>query len=464
MGMTLLQSLNSQQKEAVCHTEGPLLVIAGAGTGKTKVITHRISYIIKQGIEPNRIFAATFTNKAANEMKSRVGDGPIIGTFHAICADILRKYGKEINLPYFLIIDERESLNFIKSSIEELGLNQKQFQPAAIQNFIASRKTSLAADSESATQEDFFPKNLELIAKKYNETLTSRNALDFDDIIQKTILLFEQKPAILRIYQEKWPYIHIDEYQDTDPSQARLVKLLGQKYGNVCAVGDEDQSIYGFRGADFKNILNFEEHWPGAKIIALEINYRSTQKILEAANAVISKNQLRRPKNLFGRQKMGEKIDIFEAENEEKEADFAANKIKSVLRNNSLNSIAVLCRANFQFFPFEKIFQKYSLPCQSLFGQDDLLSAKKDAVRLMTVHSAKGLEFKNVFIVGLEKGLFPHFGGEKEEERRLFYVALTRAQEKIFLSWCRFRAVFGSKQINQPSPFLEDIPKKLIKP
>lgn len=485
--MESLKKLNKQQKQAVLNTRGPLLVVAGAGTGKTKVITHRIAYIINQGVDPRCILAVTFTNKAAQEMKERIIDlnstpgfgvadlTPTIGTFHGISADILRKYGNHIGITdHFLILNERECLDIIKSAIEELGLDQRQFRPNSIQNLISQKKSifngnnssSGAAESASVplsgttADMDFFPKNFNLIWRKYHERLKERNGLDFDDLILKTIELFENKPEILQIYQEKWPYIHIDEYQDTDPSQARLIYLLCQKHGNICAVGDEDQSIYGFRGADFANILNFEKNWPDAKIVTLERNYRSSQKILDAANAIISKNIMRREKNLYSRNKKGLPLIIREFKNETSEAEFIAEEIKTLLQETLTFPIAVLCRLNSQFPAFEEAFSKNSLPYQSASQQDDLMKEKRP-IRLMTVHAAKGLEFKNVFIPGLEKGLFPY--SNNEEERRLFYVALTRSQEKIFLSFCRYRNAFGSKQINQPSQFLSDIPKNLLK-
>ncbi len=484
--MELLKGLNKQQKQAVLNAEGPVLVVAGAGTGKTRVVAHRIANLISRGINPGQILAVTFTNKAAQEMVERIGrlampdlkkGLPTIGTFHAITAEILRKHGNKIVIsPRFSISDEKESFDIIKSIIEELGLNLRQFKPNIIQNIISQKKSRLDftekihKNRDTEAKEELFPQNFNLILKRYNRHLKEKNALDFDDLIQKTALLFEENPAILKIYQEKWPYIHIDEYQDTDDIQHYLVRLLAEKTNNLCAVGDEDQSIYGFRGADFRNILNFEKTWPSAKIICLERNYRSTKKIIDAANAIIAENKLRRQKNLFSRRKAGKKLTAFEAEDEHEEADFVAKNIKKILQKETLprrqagltSPIAVLCRANYQFPVFEKAFHRYSLPYQAGLSQDSFLNGK-GVIRLMTVHAAKGLEFKHVFIAGLEKGLFPHFGGEKEEERRLFYVALTRSQEKIFLSFCRYRHSFGSKQINQPSQFLSDIPKNLIK-
>lgn len=474
--MKLLAGLNKAQKKAVLHSKGPLLVIAGAGTGKTKVITHRIAGLIESGVEPDKILAVTFTNKASREMAERVAkmargfknkNAPTIATFHSLCANILKKYGVKIGVgPDFSILDERQRLEIIEAAISELGLDSRQFQLNLIQKLI-SQKKSLPAPACAGGQagragaENIFSEKIQLIYEKYEERLEERRALDFDDLISKTIFLFENFPEILKIYREKWPHIHIDEYQDTDRAQHRLVQLLGGTGGNVCAVGDEDQSIYGFRGADFTNILEFEKTWPSAKIITLERNYRSSQKILDAANAAIAKNKARRPKNLFTRKAKGGKLSAFAAENEKEEAERVAEIIKKILKKGSSSGpIAILCRANFQFHPFEKALKERGLPYLAAADQDDLM-ANGRPIRLMTVHAAKGLEFEYVFIPGLEKGLFPH--SPTEEERRLFYVALTRGKKKIFLSWCRFRTSFGLKQINQPSPFLSDIPKNLIK-
>jgi len=471
--MNILKGLNQPQKEAVCSMQGSLLVVAGAGTGKTKVITHRIANLIKSGINPSRILAVTFTNKAATEMKERIirltniqslsQDGLTLGTFHSIAADILRKHGNKIGIPSdFFILDEKESLEIIKQSIEELKLNSQQFRPSTIQNQISRQKSRCnSGQDQRISNDDFFPKNLNAILEKYDGHLKERKTLDFDDLIHKAVVLFEECPEILKDYQTKWSHIHIDEYQDTDNAQYRLIQLLDSGQNNVCAVGDEDQSIYGFRGADFTNILNFEKTWPNAKIITLERNYRSTQKILSAANTVIAKNKMRRGKNLFTREKIGVKLTAFEAKDEKEEADFIAKEIKNLLQKNKPPySIAVLCRANFQFPVIEESLFRHFLPYLAISEQDALANAKQP-IRLMTVHAAKGLEFRHIFIPGLEKGLFPYTSDE--EERRLFYVALTRGQEKIFLSWSRFRTAFGSKQINQPSQFLSDIPQNLIR-
>lgn len=474
-----LEGLNEQQKNAVQRTEGPLLVVAGAGTGKTKVITRRIVHLIEKGIQADKILAVTFTNKAADEMKSRVTDlvkieskpsprpMPTIGTFHSIASDILRKNGKDIGVPpHFTIIDERHALEIIKSNIERLGLNLRQFRPNSIQNAISKKKSNSFQEAALSQKPDNSPflENLNLIMQEYRKRLEAKNSLDFDDLIQKTIFLLENNPKILQIYQEKWPYIHIDEYQDTDPGQARLIRILGQKYNNVCAVGDEDQSIYGFRGTDFSNILNFEKIWPQTQIVVLERNYRSTKRILEASNAVISKNILRREKKLYTKNKIGPYLTIRDLEDEKNEAEFITEEIKTLLKKPLTLPIAVLCRANFQIPVIEELFLKNKIPYRAALEQDFLSEPVMPPVRLMTVHAAKGLEFKYVFIPGLEKGLFPYINGQEtadsEEERRLFYVALTRSQEKIYLSYSKFRNSFGAKKINEPSPFLNDIPKK----
>ncbi len=614
--MELLENLNERQKEAVLCIEGPLLIIAGAGAGKTKVITHRTAFLIQKGIKPENILAVTFTNKAANEMKQRIKklitgcQLPTVGTFHSVGARILRENaGKTGRTKNFSIIDEEDSLKIIRNGLRKLNINPKQFQPTKIRSIISRQKSNLikCGDFSAGAGEQFFPKILASIWNEYEETLKNQNAFDFDDLISQNVYLFEENPEILEKYQDKWRYILIDEYQDTNHSQYVFASLLAQKYQNICAVGDEDQSIYGFRGADFGNILNFEKDWPNTKVIILEENYRSVKKILEAANAVIARNKLRKPKNLFSRLDMGQNIGLFQALNEMEEADFVANKTRNLLEAGVKPSeIAVLYRANFQsrileelflsrdlpytvlgarFFErkeikdviaylktalnpsdilsFERIANEPSrgigkitllnhfsggknppdkerklkeflkllkelqeiinkLPCQkaigtvikksgyqnslkdgsedgvtrlenlkelvalsakynedeppagmlkfledaALFSDQDVAGDTKEAVRLMTVHAAKGLEFGHVFVSGLEEGLFPYpdLSGKAgdEEERRLFYVALTRAKEKINLSFALTRNFFGGKQVNKPSRFIFEIPEELL--
>lgn len=621
--MDLLKGLNEPQKEAVLHTDGPLLVIAGAGAGKTKVITHRVANLIKNGVKSGQILAVTFTNKAANEMKGRIQklvasnqqsvarQLPTVGTFHSVCARILRENSRAVGLPRnFSILDKEDSLKIIKKSLKNLSINPKQFQPTKIRAIISKQKSDLIKLSNYAIDagENFFPQTLARIWEEYEKKLKNQKSVDFDDLITKVVFLFQDRPDVLKKYQDKWHYFLVDEYQDTNRSQYILTKLLAQKNKNICVVGDEDQSIYGFRGADFGNILNFGKDWPGAKVIMMEQNYRSTQNILGAANSVIGRNKLRKPKNLFSKLDKGHNLTIFDALNERREAEFVvATSQKLLLDGFKTSDIAVLYRANFQSRALEEVFLAYDIPYQivgtkfferkevkdviaytkaalnpsdiisleriinepprgigkigltnylsgksmsalktkkvkeffkflgktkeilqkeklskslqlivkesgyqnylddgtdegvmrrdnlkelvslsskyddfrpsvgiekfledvALMSEQDNLEKKdKDGVRLMTVHAAKGLEFPNVFVVGLEEGLFPYGQfrehHEEEEERRLFYVALTRAKEKLFLSFAYSRNFFGSKQANKPSRFIEEIPQDLF--
>ena len=631
-----LKELNERQKEAVFHQKGPLLILAGAGSGKTKVIALRVANLIKNNIQPKQILAITFTNKAAGEMRERVfgllcpktswgnflgNQFPFISTFHSLGVFILRENHKILGINRnFSIFDEEDSLNLIKECLKELLLDQKQFQPARIRAIISKNKSELEGLEEAKVKADQSPflKTAAAIFEKYEEKLSQHRALDFDDLIVKTVSLFSRFPEILKQYQEKWQYIHIDEYQDTNHAQYRLAKLLAQTSQNICCVGDLDQAIYQWRGADFRNILNFEKDWPQAAVITLEENYRSTQNILDAANAVIAKNRLRKPKNLFSRQGPGDKIKYFAAANELEEADFIARASQNLIRRKiPPQKIAVLFRANFQSRVLEEAFLRRQIPYQligvrfyqrkevkdilaylraslnpqdlfsvkriinvpgrgigkaliakylagaagatavltakeketnliknfenilikiknqilekqasqaikaslkisgyrdflnngteeglarlanieelaslakkyddlkppqgierllddvALMAEQDAIKDQSQSVKLMTVHSAKGLEFDTIFVSGLEQGLFPHLflSGkdqfQKEEERRLFYVALTRAQKNIFLSGAFFRTVFGAKQINKPSDFLQDIPEYLMEP
>ena len=619
-----LEGLNPAQMEAVLHKNGPLLIVAGAGSGKTRVLTHRVAQLVYGGVRPESILAITFTNKTANEMKNRVSrllptsgpqpqtSAPWIGTFHSLGAWILRHEGKPAGLSKnFSIADEEDSLSLIKESIKEAGADPKQFQPFRIRKAISRKKCELeSADGFSAEARDPFSKTLALIWRIYEGKLKSSDSADFDDLLVKTAGLFSSHSEILEKYQSLWKYILIDEFQDTDHVQYKIASALAAKHSNICVVGDVDQSIYSFRGADFRNILNFEIGWPEAKIITLEENYRSTPQILSAANAVIAKNKLRKPKNLFTKTGDGEKIAIYAAESGEDEADFIAARTKSALDAGiKPENIAVLFRTNAQSRILEEKFLAYGVPYYvvgvkfyarkevkdvlayiraslnpsdliskkriinsptrgigktllvkylagaelkpaerdkisdfeklllgirssaerlpasravmsvikksgypeifdpeteegamrlanikelvslsvkfdglnppegiikmleeaSLMSEQDSVSENKKGVPLTTVHAAKGLEFDHVFIAGLEDGLFPHTtvggGDEKlrlEEERRLFYVALTRARKKIYLSLAFFRTIFGERQVNMPSRFLEDIPAEIL--
>lgn len=627
--MHYLETLNSAQRRAVEHTEGPLLILAGAGAGKTKTLTHRIFHLIKKGVHPSSILAITFTNKAAKEMKERIhsllshesqfsGEVPFVSTFHALGVYILRnEYDHHKRTKFFSIVDSKDSLSMVKEAIKELGLDPKIHEPKKIRAIISSQKNKCQTSAMYIKQsETHLSSIIGSIWSRYEEILAKENAYDFDDLLLETVYLLETNHEVAEKYTKLWKYIHIDEYQDTNETQYRIAQVLG-KHGNICVVGDGDQTIYTWRGADVTNILNFEKDYPDALVVVLEENYRSTQNILLAANSVINKNIKRKEKNLFTKNKEGELITIFEATSDRQEASFVQKKIREIVQNGgSYNDIAVLYRANFQsrileetmllgdipyivlgvrFFDraevkdvlsylrasynkdsltdikriinvpkrgigkvtIAKLFagQKNELPLKTVikinefykvlddifeFSQnhlpsetirfviektglkkelqesgteDDLarienmeelitfalkydhlgldgiskmiedaaLASDQDSlegtqntkeapsgVRLMTVHASKGLEFPYVFIVGLEQDLFPHhFEGnnkgdtDDEEERRLFYVALTRAEEQIFLSHATLRYIHGDQHIQEPSEFLRDIPEEI---
>ena len=645
--MQHLEGLNPKQKEAAIHIDGPLLVVAGAGAGKTKTVTHRIVNLIKEGIAPERILAVTFTNKAAKEMQERIRDEiekhfgtpvnvldeahdsalkrPFISTFHSLGVYIIKENARTLGMTkYFTILDESSAVALIKESLKENDLDPKQYDPKKIKGIISREKgkfTKLKDYQERAlSHNDFLTKVVSEVWEKYENKKHKENSLDFDDLLLKTVELLKENEEIRKYYQEKWKYIHIDEYQDTNEVQYLMSKLLAEEHKNICVVGDGDQNIYSWRGANLKNILNFERDYKNAKIVTLEENYRSTQNILAAANEIIKKNKWRAEKNLFTKNKEGDKLSVYEALDEKDEAEFVATKIlENVDEGNAgFNEIAILYRANFQSRVLEEAMLRYNIPYQvlgvkffdrkevkdllayiraalnreslsdikrvinfpkrgigkatlaklfagemekiplktrikienfynllddikenietkktselvkyvikksgieqdllddgidgeerlenikelatlalkydvfaergdpiagieklleeaSLATDQDTLTQKtdkkeKNGVKLMTVHAAKGLEFDYVFVVGLEDGLFPSDAGgeanrDQEEERRLFYVALTRAKKKLYLSHANFRTIFGSRQINMRSEFIGDIPEDLI--
>jgi len=625
--MDYLSGLNERQKEAVLHTEGALLIVAGAGAGKTKTVTHRIIHLINKGVNPENILAVTFTNKAAKEMVERVSHmlsgqtntRPMIATFHSLGVKILRDNAERIGLNrHFVILDDADTNSIIREVLKDLNIDPKQSPIRMFKSIISSQKNNFVSLEEFGKNAQSY--NAQVIARvwqKYEEKKVKEKGLDFDDLLLKTVILFQENKDVLDLYQERWKYIHVDEYQDTNTVQYLLTKLLAKKYGNICVVGDSDQNIYSWRGADITNILNFEEDYEGAKVILLEQNYRSTKNIIAVANNIIRKNKQRKDKNLFTENEDGELVSLFEAYNDKYEAEFVADKITEMLdKGVNPNDIAILYRANFQSRLFEEYMLKYSLPYQVLgvrffdrkeikdvlsyvraslnpdslsdirrvinepkrglgkttleklfSGQESVLPLKtrlkiknfyeslekirnfieshkpsesiafvikesgieadllksgleddlerlenvkelitfatkydeldktegiellleeaslasdqdtlsetvkkkpKNGVKLMTVHASKGLEFEHVFIVGLEDDLFPH--GKKsvnrdyneEEERRLFYVAVTRSKKKLFLSYATIRMVFGNTEVRNPSEFLEDVPEELI--
>lgn len=380
MNNPLLQGLNPKQQEAVKHTDGPLLIMAGAGSGKTRVLTHRIAYLLdEKGVSPFSVLAITFTNKAAREMKERVEKlvGPDaknmwVSTFHSMCVRILRRdidrigYSKQ-----FTIFDSADQLTVIKNILKNQNLDTKQFEPRAMLGMISQAKNELLSAKDYAKEaHDYYTKVVADVYKDYEKILRKNQALDFDDLIMQTIVLFQQVPDVLHYYQRKFQYIHVDEYQDTNHAQYMLVKLLAARFKNVCVVGDQDQSIYGWRGADIKNILSFEQDYPQAKTILLEQNYRSTKPILDAANAVIEHNKNRIKKNLWTDNREGKKIIYHEAETERYEAFYVVDKISDAVRAGRFNyrDFAVLYRTNAQSRAIEETFVKANIPYQMVGG------------------------------------------------------------------------------------------------
>lgn len=632
--------LNPQQAEAVINTEGPMLIMAGAGSGKTKVLTCRVANLLQKGVRPYRILAITFTNKAAAEMRERVNNmsGPAakdvwLFTFHAFCARFLRM---EIDkLPgyggNFAIYDTADSQNLIKQILKEMNLDDKRFQPSGILSRISNAKNALQDAAAFARQAgDFYEQKVADIYSRYEQKLQLNNALDFDDLLMLSIKLLQENKEVREKYQDRFDYLLVDEYQDTNHAQYLLTKFLAAKHRNICVVGDADQSIYGWRGADIQNILDFEKDYPDAKVIKLEQNYRSTQIILDAANAVIENNTGRKPKNLWTENKSGADIIYFQAVDERDEARFVIEQLQNLQRteNKKLGDMAILYRTNTQSRIFEEMLIKSGIsynmvgglkfyerkeikdiiaylrvifnPADSLSllriinvpkrGIGDASLAKiqayaaannvslfeavsnaaaidglssrfvsklddlagiifelmnlaneapvedlidrvlrdtgyleelenertpqaqsridnlhelisvaqefaaseeennlenflahvalvsdiddtelgEDTITLMTLHSSKGLEFPVVFLVGMEEGLFPHARTlmdetEIEEERRLCYVGITRAKEKLFLSSTKMRTIYGNTVTYPPSRFLQEIPARLVK-
>ncbi len=638
--MDLLNGLNKEQKEAVLHNEGPLLILAGAGSGKTRVLTHRIAYLISEhGVPPYCILAITFTNKAAREMRERI-DGLIgdlsndmwVGTFHSICIRILRRDIEKLGYDRsFVIYDTQDQQVVIKECLKELNINDKNFPPKSVLEAISKQKNELidAARFEKLFASDFRLGKISKLYSLYEKKLKNNNALDFDDIIMNAIKLFEQYPEVLNFYQRKFRYIMVDEYQDTNTAQYMLVRKLSEAHGNLCVVGDDDQGIYSWRGANIRNILDFEKDFKGCRTVKLEQNYRSTQIILDAANNVITNNTGRKRKKLWTDNKGGNKIVMCENENEHEEALYTAREIQRLTtdEDRKYKDFAVLYRINAQSRVLEEMLMREGIPYKIVGGQKfydrkeikdiiaylrliqnpadnvslkrvinvpkrgigdttvdtsenlalesgvsifsvisnadeipalkraaqklsnfssmimklrtmkenmgisellemvvddtgimreyeientveaqsrmenikelrsvamefekqsedtsleeflahislvsdlDNLEEEQDYVVLMTMHSAKGLEFPVVFIPGMEEGVFPGYraiteGPEQlEEERRLCYVGITRAREKLYLSNARFRTLFGNSSYNKPSRFLSEIPEELV--
>lgn len=390
---SILQNLNEKQKEAVLATEGPVLIIAGAGSGKTKALTHRVAYLIATGVPPETILAATFTNKAAREMTIRVkrllsltvkkfgetdhNDTSIpqlvkltnllfIGTFHAFCVRVLRQEAPKIGFAKnFSIFDEDDSLSLIKEVMKELDLNPKQYPAGMMAHTISSLKSELITPNayEGKDASEIFPKTLYAVYDHYQKSLKRANAFDFDDLILETVILFRRYPETLARWQNQFRHIHVDEYQDTNTAQYELIKLLAQKHGNIFVIGDDAQSIYGFRNADFRNMLNFEKDWPNARVIMLEENYRSTKRILETANSVIAHNKYQKEKKLWTQNREGEYIQTVTVPDERYEAAFIAEEIRNCLASGkTYNDIVVMYRTNAQSRVIEEYLIDRAVP------------------------------------------------------------------------------------------------------
>ncbi len=629
--MHYLETLNQKQREAVEATEGPLLILAGAGAGKTKTLTHRMLHLIHKGVTPGKILAITFTNKAAKEMRERVGllieqdpslnlpisfdERPFVSTFHSLGVHIIRSEAQTLGLPrMFSIFDRSDSKRAIKEALEQLGYDTKEFEPNVVLSIISKEKGLGVTHTEYGQQAatSFMSDLIKNVWRLYEERLKKEKALDFDDLLLKTLKLLTENTQARERWQNTWDYVHVDEYQDTNKVQYLIMRALVGDRNNICVVGDVDQNIYSWRGADIKNILNFERDFPKSQMILLEENYRSSKTILDAANAIIKKNKNRFDKNLFTQKGVGEKIAEYEAYDGSDEARFVADEIKKLVDSGTRpEEIAVLYRANFQSRAIEEAFLERNVPYQvlgtkffdrkevkdtlsflraamnpdslsdisrvinvpprgigkatiakifsgsgetltgttakkwedfkrmleviktsaetekpsdvlkkiieitglekaflesgteedvervgnmkelvtlatkydalplltgieklledaSLHSDQDDLEETQQATRMMTVHSSKGLEFDAVFIVGLEQDLFPHKPMDRdakrdnEEERRLFYVAVTRARKKLYLCHASVRTIYGSREFTAPSEFLFDVPPDLI--
>jgi DNA helicase II / ATP-dependent DNA helicase PcrA len=633
---TYLADLNPAQREAVTHTEGPLLVVAGAGSGKTRVLTHRVAHLISAvGVQPNEILAITFTNKAAGEMRSRLEDLlPEVArriwilTFHAACGRILRREAPRLGYKTnFTIYDSADQVRVVKQSLEELERDPKRFPAKGIHEHISSAKNQLISPAEYRNRvESFYDQTVADVYDLYQRRLFGANAVDFDDLLMLTVDVLERFPEAKERWQKAFRYVMVDEYQDTNHAQYRLLQILGEKHRNVMVVGDPDQSIYAFRGADIRNILEFERDFGEATTIPLEQNYRSTNTILRAANAVISHNSERKPKNLWSDLGDGEPVRVLEVEDEHAEARFVASELARLVDEGVNGSeIGVFYRTNAQSRVLEDILVRNEIPYQviggprfyeraevkdaiaylqvidnpfdavsmqrianrprrgigdaslarlqsyadshgislwealefpeeaglgpaqaravsslrtllqslqagalelavdellertldrsgymaaleaertieaqgrienlqelvgvtqeyqataaepnlstflqeiSLFSDQDALREQQSLVTLMTLHNAKGLEFKAVFMIGMEEGVFPHSRSIEEnsleEERRLAYVGMTRARERLTLTHASARALYGNRNYNLPSRFLEELPQEEV--
>jgi DNA helicase II / ATP-dependent DNA helicase PcrA len=602
MQSAILKGLNEKQIEAVTTTEGPVLVISGPGSGKTRALTHRIAYLIASGVPASSILAVTFTNKAAGEIKERVrallhdkkATPPTIGTFHALGLRILRRHAEKLDYKTdFTILDSGDQQALMKRTLTLLEIDPKRFSPGAMLGRVQKLKTELLAPNQSDGK-GFTDKLVAKLYRSYQAQLQTMNAMDFGDLIRLPVQLFQEHPAVLAQYQQLWRYILVDEYQDTSHDQYTLINMLAAQHHNLFCIGDDAQSIYLFRQADIRNILNFQHDWPKGKIVLLEQNYRSTKNILAAAQAVIANNKSQIPKDLWTENGTGDTIAVTETVNERHEAQQIISTLHDLQQKRyTLSDCAILYRTHAQSRALEEQLVRSGVPYRIVGGirfyerreikdvlayarlinnpadiisserianvpprggtrgtdtfnklmaqlrriakekkpsdvlhaiikhtnyeaylragkntdlenaeerienvrelltvakkydtagpaglaqfleevalvQDaDQLKEGERAVTLMTMHAAKGLEFPVVFITGMEEGLFPHSRTifaphELEEERRLCYVAVTRAKEKLFITLAKWRNIFGSRMMNIPSRFLSEMPEHLL--
>ncbi len=597
MSQDFFNTLNKEQQKAVLQTDGSMIILAGAGSGKTRCITAKVFSLIEKGIDPDNILCVTFTNKAATEMKERMQlmlvttytTKPTVATFHALCAKILRIDGKYIGLSSsFVIYDTQDQIEATKTAMEKLNISTKEWKPSAILGTISGAKNELISETAYASfARGLFQQMVAKIYPVYQEILRENDAVDFDDLLLKTVTLFQENPEVLEKYQNKFRYILVDEYQDTNHAQYILTKLLAKKWNNICVVGDFSQSIYSWRGADFQNLKNFEKDFVNTKVFKLSQNYRSTQKILNASHTVISHNTTHPVLALWTENPDGDEITVYEAKNEQEETEFIIStltELKYKTHTFTYADVAILYRTNAQSRSIEEVLLHHGIPYTLIGGTrfyerkeikdvlsylrvlanpkdsisykrlekigkarlikfliyqetvkditiketiemldevfhhtgyldlyDDhdaedrnrlenikelrsvaiqfpnltnflenvalveqeytpdkkVLDRPKDAITLMTLHAAKGLEFPIIFMVGMEEGLFPHSRSlmekyELEEERRLCYVGMTRAKQKLFFTYARKRLFFGQRTMNTISRFLLELPEELI--
>lgn len=473
----LVSKLNPPQQEAVLHSEGPLLIFAGAGSGKTRVLTHRIAYMImEKGVSPWNIFAVTFTNKAAGEMKERIGhllgsraEEVWISTFHSSGVKILRRHAEKIGLgPYFTIFDDSDQMGLIKEALEALNINPKIYSPRSVQAKINNAKNELISpENYSEKYNDFFDEKVAKVYTWYEERLRKNNSVDFGDLLLLPVRLFEQHPEILKLYQDRFRYIMVDEYQDTNHAQYRLIKLLAQGQHNLCVVGDDDQSIYRWRGADIKNILDFEKDFADATVIKLEQNYRSTQTILKGANEVVNKIAGRRPKELWTENGEGEKLVLYTAKSEKGEAAFVVKKIKEITEreNIGLNEFALFYRTNAQSRVFEDELRKHNLPYIIVGGTRfyDRLEIKDMLAYLYVISNPQdSLHLKRIINVpgrGIGKTSIEKMEAFANAKNITLYDALSSPQEagiagKTAQEVLKFLELL--KTLNTTQPFLDE--------